>query len=134
MIQGLSHITLIVRDPDRTARMLEFVLDAREVYSSGDETFSLAREKYFLIGGGWLVLMEGEAGTEKSYEHIAFKVSEEDLAKYRGRVRISGLKILPGRSRVEGEGRSLYFHDYDNHLFELHTAGLEERLKRYGAT
>jgi hypothetical protein len=32
--------------------------------------------------------------------------------------------------RVEGEGRSLHFYD-DNHLFELHTGTLEERLERY---
>ncbi len=35
------------------------------------------------------------------------------------------------RSRVEGEGRSLYFYDYDNHLFELHTGTLFQRLQKY---
>ncbi len=30
-----------------------------------------------------------------------------------------------------GEGHSLYFYDHDNHLFELHTGTLEERLARY---
>ena len=34
-------------------------------------------------------------------------------------------------ARVEGEGSSLYFHDWDNHLFELHTGTLETRLERY---
>ncbi len=38
---------------------------------------------------------------------------------------------MPERSRVESEGRSIYFYDYDNHLFELHTGTLEERLERY---
>jgi len=32
---------------------------------------------------------------------------------------------------VDGEGESLYFYDFDNHLFELHTGTLEERLARY---
>jgi hypothetical protein len=32
---------------------------------------------------------------------------------------------------VEGEGMSLYFYDYDNNLFELHTGTLEQRLARY---
>ena len=32
---------------------------------------------------------------------------------------------------MTGEGRSLYFYDDDNHLFELHTGTLEERLQRY---
>ena len=35
------------------------------------------------------------------------------------------------RPRVQGEGLSLYFYDYDNHLFELHTGTLEERLQTY---
>ena len=38
-----------------------------------------------------------------------------------------------GRTRVEGEGRSLYFHDFDNHLFEFHTGTLEQRLATYAA-
>jgi hypothetical protein len=32
---------------------------------------------------------------------------------------------------VEGEGQSLYFYDFDNHLFELHTGTLAQRLARY---
>jgi hypothetical protein len=35
------------------------------------------------------------------------------------------------RPRVPGEGRSIYFYDYDSHLFELHTGTLGERLSRY---
>lgn len=41
------------------------------------------------------------------------------------------MDILPGRARVEGEGASLYFYDFDNHLFELHSGALAERLERY---
>lgn len=134
MIQGLSHITLTVKNLDRTARMLRFVLDAEEVYSSGGETFSLTREKFFLIGGVWLAIMEGKPVEERSYNHIAFKIREEELAEYRGRINSSGLEIKEGRTRVEGEGRSLYFYDFDNHLFELHTATLAERLARYGVS
>nr|EHU9844980.1 FosX/FosE/FosI family fosfomycin resistance thiol transferase [Listeria monocytogenes] len=42
-----------------------------------------------------------------------------------------GVEIKPERPRVQGEGSSIYFYDFDNHLFELHTGTLEERLKRY---
>ena len=42
-----------------------------------------------------------------------------------------GAEVKPPRPRVEGEGQSLYFYDFDNHLFELHTGTLEQRLARY---
>ena len=34
---------------------------------------------------------------------------------------------------MEGEGGSLYLHGFDNHVFELHTGTLEQRLARYGS-
>ena len=46
-------------------------------------------------------------------------------------IRSLDLEVREGRSRVEGEGHSIYFYDYDNHMFELHSGTLEERLKRY---
>ena len=49
----------------------------------------------------------------------------------RPRIEAAGVALREGRSRVEGEGRSLYFHDFDNHLFELHSGTLEQRLARY---
>lgn len=50
---------------------------------------------------------------------------------YAERVRSTGVEVRESRSRVDGEGRSLYFYDYDDHLFELHTGTLERRLARY---
>ena len=46
-------------------------------------------------------------------------------------IRELGLEVREGRARVAGEGHSIYFHDHDNHLFELHSGTLEERLHRY---
>ena len=59
MIEGLSHITLIVRDLQRMSAILSQVLDGREIYSSGDDTFSVSREKFFIVGGQWIAVMEG---------------------------------------------------------------------------
>ena len=47
MIEGLSHVTFVVRDLDRMTRILIGIFGAREVYASGDEIFSVAREKFF---------------------------------------------------------------------------------------
>ncbi|MEM7587099.1 MAG: FosX/FosE/FosI family fosfomycin resistance hydrolase [Acidobacteriota bacterium] len=131
MIEGLSHATFVVRDLERTTRFLVELLAAEEVYSSGDATFSIAREKFFLIGGVWVAIMEGEPRNERSYDHVAFKIRDEDFDTYLARARDLGLELREPRPRVEGEGRSLYLYDHDNHLFELHTGTLEQRLARY---
>jgi catechol 2,3-dioxygenase-like lactoylglutathione lyase family enzyme len=131
MIEGLSHITLIVENLDKTADLLHRIFDASEVYSSGDSTFSISREKFFVVGGVWVSIMEGKKLAERSYRHVAFKVAETELDGYVERVRALGLELRSPRTRVEGEGRSVYFYDYDNHLFELHTGTLVQRLARY---
>lgn len=59
------------------------------------------------------------------------KIREEEFNIYESRVRSSGVDFMPPRQRIEGEDRSLYFYDFDNHLFELHTGMLSERLARY---
>jgi fosfomycin resistance protein FosX len=132
VIQGLSHLTFIVRDLDKMADIITKVLGGEEVYSSGDVTFSTSREKFFLAGGIWIAIMEGASLPTRTYNHVAFKVTDEELEKARISAEKLGLDIRPPRPRVDGEGQSLYFHDYDNHLFELHTGTLDERLARYG--
>ena len=68
---------------------------------------------------------------QRSYRHVAFTVDEDQLSVLETRLRKLEVEIRPSRSRVTGEGRSLYFYDYDNNLFELHTGTLGECLKRY---
>lgn len=132
MIEGLSHVTFIVRDLDRATDFLKAIFDAEEVYDSGEKTFSLSKERFFLVNGLWIAIMEGDSLPSRTYNHVAFKIREEDFDGYVERVRALGVDMRDPRSRVEGEGRSLYFYDYDNHLFELHTGTLEQRLERYG--
>lgn len=141
MIRGLSHMTFIVQDLDRMEAILATILGARKVYDSGDAMFSLSRERFFLVGGApgdadapapiWIATMEGESLPSRTYNHVAFKIADEDYATHLERVRALGLEVREGRSRVAGEGRSIYFHDHDNHLFELHTGTLGERLQHY---
>ena len=131
MIEGLSHITLIVKDLKRTTDFLIRIFDAKEIYESAEKKYSYSKEKYFLINGLWFAIMEGKPLSEKTYDHVALKVSEIDFEKYEERVRSSGVDVLEGRPRINGEGKSLDFYDYDNHLFELHTGTLDQRLDIY---
>ncbi|NLL00638.1 MAG: FosX/FosE/FosI family fosfomycin resistance thiol transferase [Clostridiales bacterium] len=130
LIQGISHITFIVKELDKATKFFKDIFEAEEIYSSGDKAFSISREKFFLINDLWIVVMEGK-NIDRSYNHIAFKIKEADFEIYLNRIESLGLNIEEGRKRVIGEGDSIYFYDYDNHLFELHTGTLETRLIRY---
>lgn len=131
MIEGISHITFIVKDLKLATTFFKEIFDAEEVYASGDATFSVSKEKFFMVGNQWIAVMEGESLPSRTYNHIAFKISEADFETYQERIRKLGLDFKPPRPRVDGEGRSLYFYDFDNHLFELHTGTLSQRLDRY---
>ena len=130
LIYGVSHITFIVKDLDNATRFFKEIFEAKEVYSSEDKTFSVSKEKFFLINDLWIAVMEGEK-IEKSYNHIALKTDESDYGIYLKKIENLGLEIKAGRKRVIGEGNSIYFYDFDNHLFELHTGTLGTRLLRY---
>jgi len=133
MIEGISHLTFVVADLDRMEEVLTTVLDAEKVYESGERSFSLAPERFYTVAGQWIAVMQGEPLAARSYNHVAFKISEADYETCLARIRKLGLDLRAGRTRVAGEGRSIYFHDHDNHLFELHTGTLAERLQRYAA-
>jgi len=130
---GLSHITFVVADLDRMEAILVGVLGAHKVYDSGPATFSLSPERFYLVGDAklWIAVMLGEPLPRRSYNHVAFRIADADFDTYRERIVALGLDQHQGRPRIAGEGRSLYFHDHDNHLFELHTGTLGERLARY---
>jgi catechol 2,3-dioxygenase-like lactoylglutathione lyase family enzyme len=129
-VKGISHITLICENINRSANLFRELFNAKEVYSSEQKNFSISREKFFLLGDLWIALMEGPR-IERSYNHIAFCVEEEALPFFESKIQSLELTILPGRPRNLREGRSIYFYDYDNHLFELHTGDLATRLDYY---
>ncbi len=113
------------------SRIIVEVLGGREVYESGDKLHSISPEKFFDMGDFWIAIMQGDPLPSRTYNHIAFKVSLDQFAKAKSAIENLGLEFRTSRPRVAGEGQSLYFYDYDNHLFELHTGSLEERLAAY---
>lgn len=131
MIKGISHITFIVKDLEKATIFFKRIFQAEVIYDSGEQSFSISKERFFRIGDLWIVAMQGEPLTEKTYNHIAFQIDETQFEEYKKRIEDLGVAIRQPRSRVKGEGQSLYFYDYDHHLFELHTGTLAERLKAY---
>jgi uncharacterized metal-binding protein len=49
MIYRISRITLVCQDLNKTARFLQYILSAKEIYSSEAKTFSIAKEKFFTV-------------------------------------------------------------------------------------
>ena len=124
-VASVSHITFVVNDIDRMTLFLCEGLGAREVFDNNDLKGPVPREKFFVLGDTWLAAIAGESPAERSYQHVAFKVSSSDLAYFESKLRGIGVDIKPPRPRVAGEAESLYFYDFDNHLFELHKKDLE---------
>jgi len=129
-IKSISHITFVCKNLEKTSHFLKELFDAKEIYSSNDKTFSISKEKFFMVGDLWIAIMEGKS-INQTYNHIAFSVNEKLLPMFEAKIKDLGLKILPGRPRKHDEGKSIYFYDYDNHLFELHTGDLKTRLNFY---
>jgi len=130
-VDSLSHIALIVSDIERMTLFLCEGLGAKEVFDNIVLKSEAAREKFFVLGDVWLAAIEGESPSERTYQHVAFKVSSSELKDFKLRLENIGVDIKPPRARIEGEPESLYFYDFDNHLFELHTGTLNQRLQLY---
>lgn len=131
MIEGLSHLTFVTSDLERFTALMVDALGASVTYDSGDEQFSISKERFFDLSGLWIAAMEGDPLAGRTYNHVAFKIAEGDYDLLLQRISAMGFEIRPPRPRVVGEGRSIYFYDHDNHMFELHTGTLESRLARY---
>ncbi|MBL4768965.1 MAG: VOC family protein [Rhodobacteraceae bacterium] len=131
MIKGLSHITLVVADLDEMQGFLETALDSRCVYHSDEAQSLLSETRFYQIGDVWIAIIKGDALPGRTYNHIAFKIDDADFETCQARLEAADIDLLPTRLRVEGQGRSLYFYGPGNHLFELHTGTLEQRLAGY---
>ncbi len=122
-LQGLNHLTLTVRDLDRSLafyQLLGFVPQLR-----------WARGCYLQSAGTqplWLALSLGEPKPAADYSHLAFSVAAADWPHWLQRLRDAGL--LPARcwQPNQSEGESCYLLDPDGHQLELHVGSLHSRL------
>lgn len=131
MIESVSHITFVVKNLDKTTELFKKIFHAKEVYYSGEKKHSLFKERFFIIGNQWIAVMENTSIINRTYHHLAFKISDSDVDYYLNKIKDLNLELKSPRKRISGEGYSIYFYDYDNNLFELHTETLDERLASY---
>jgi len=120
MLEALSHIALVVKDPPRTAALFRDLFDAR-VIERKDEEGHL--ETFVRLGGVWLVLVGAPVERPRTGDHIAFRATPALLEATAARLEAMGREFIRARS-----DSALYFFDYDDHVFELDTGDIEQEL------
>jgi glutathione S-transferase fosA5 len=121
MITGVNHITLAVRDVDRSYHFYVETLGSRPLarWSKG---------AYLLVGDLWLCLTLDERASSSplpEYSHIAFNVPAARFDDAGASIRASGAVIWQDN---RSEGASLYFLDPDGHKLEIHAGDWRTRL------
>jgi len=123
MITGVNHITLSVRDLDKSFKFYTEVLSCKPVAK-------WKRGAYLLAGSLWLCLSLDEQTRKEAlaeYTHIAFNVSQgDDFERCICRIVESGAEIWKKNTSV---GASLYFLDPNGHKLEIHASDLETRIE-----
>lgn len=123
MLTGLNHLTLAVRDLERS---LVFYRNTLGLYLHA----RWDRGAYLSAGDLWLCLnLDRQASDAQlastGYTHTAFSIAEADFAAFATRLRDAG---VPEWNRNRSEGDSVYFLDPDGHQLEAHVGGLATRL------
>lgn len=125
MLGPIAHVALIVRDPARTAGFLRELFEApilRRTDAQGhDETF-------VRLGVTWFALIGADVKRERTGDHIAFRVARETIASIADRLKAKGCEFILSES-----GASLYFFDFDNHVFELDSSDQDQELNGLAA-
>lgn len=121
MLSKLSHIALIVRDPSRTASLFAEVFGAEAIRRIDEDGHD---EGYVRLGETWFVLVKADMERPLTGDHVAFLVSPSTLSEVAGKLKVIGHEYQLARSDT-----ALYFSDFDNHVFELDTVGVEAELR-----
>jgi len=120
MIESLSHIALVVKDPARTAALFRDLFSARVIERRDDEGHL---ETFVRLGGLWLVLVGAPVERARTGDHIAFRATPEVLEATAAKLQAMGREVIRARSDT-----ALYFFDYDDHVFELDTEDMDKEL------
>lgn len=122
ILSRLSHIALIVRDPSRTASLFADVFGAKTIRRTDEDGHD---ESYVQLGDTWFVLVKADVERPLTGDHVAFLVSPTTLTSVAEKLKAIGHKYQLARS-----DNALYFSDFDNHVFELDTVGVESELRQ----
>ncbi len=120
MLESLSHIALVVKDPARTAALFTELFGVRAIERKDEEGH---QEIFLRLGGVWIALVGAPVERARTGDHIAFRATPEILEATVVRLEALGREYIRARS-----SRALYFFDYDDHVFELDTEDIDQQL------
>lgn len=120
MLESISHIALVVKDPARTATLFRDLFSARVLERTDEEGHF---ETFVRLGGIWVVLVAAPVERARTGDHIAFHATPEILETTVAKLQAMGREFIRARSN-----KALYFFDYDDHVFELDAEDLDEEL------
>ena len=118
MLNGINHITVAVRDLDKSFDFYVSLLGMKP-------HIKWNRGAYLTVGNLWFCLSCDESEPAKDYSHISFNVEENHFAEISKEIIKANVTIWKDN---KSEGRSIYFLDPDGHKFEIHSGSLNNRL------
>jgi catechol 2,3-dioxygenase-like lactoylglutathione lyase family enzyme len=120
MLESISHIALVVKDPARTAALFHDLFGALAVEREDEEGHL---ETFVRVAGTWIVLVGAPVQRARTGDHIAFHATPEILEATIAKLETMGREFIRARSN-----KALYFFDYDDHVFELDTEDIDKEL------
>ena len=122
MLGPIAHVALIVQDPARTAAFLRDLFDGPVLRRTDEDGHD---ETFIRLGVTWFALVKADVKRERTGDHVAFRVARESIQPFADRLKAKGHEFILSKT-----GASLYFFDFDNHVFELDSSGEEQELDR----
>jgi len=122
MIRGINHITITVKELERSFVFYKDMLGFKPLMKH-------AKGAYFLAGDLWFCL-DLDPTTQKAplpeYTHFAFTVEQKDFQTLSEKLKNHNVKIW---KENKSEGDSIYFLDPDGHKLEIHVGNWQSRIQ-----
>lgn len=125
MLGQIAHVALIVKDPTRTADFLRELFEAPVLKRTDEDGHD---ETFIRLGVTWFALVKADVKRERTGDHVAFRVGPEAIPTMADKLKMKGYESILSKT-----GKSLYFFDFDGHVFELDSSGEEQELDRLAA-
>jgi catechol 2,3-dioxygenase-like lactoylglutathione lyase family enzyme len=124
-VQGFSHVTINVKDLDRSLRFYVGVLNMQLVHRG-------RKDAYLQWGSAWICLQErpdmADQRPQIGVDHVAFLNDEQHFLEAVRQLKANHVPIVREPTR-RGRGFSVNFLDPDGTQLELHTSTLAERME-----